>query len=260
VEKEDPDSEFWELVERSAGPVSEVRHAERGYSSDVTAVAECAAGPLFIKAVRETSRQASSMAREADINPYVRSVSPALRWRLSEAGWIILAFDAAPGRHADFAPGSPDLPAVTGAIDAIGRIKCPDVARDWPETRWDRFSGATAVFTGNSLLYTDINPDNMLIRDGGISVVDWSWPTRGAAFIDPACLVVQLVAAGHGPADAEEWVQRCAAWRKADPAAVDAFAAATVRMYEHFENRDPAPWRKAMTQAAAAWAEHRGAI
>ena len=43
------------------------------------------------------------------------------------------------------------------------------------------------------------------------------------------------------------------------PPRVDAFAAATVRMYQRFEQRDPAPWRKAMTAAASGWAEHTGA-
>src|SRR5262245_22774625 len=46
--------------------------------------------------------------------------------------------------------------------------------------------------------------------------------------------------------------------READPAAVDAFAAATVRMYQRFQQLDPEPWRKAMTAAAFGWAEHRG--
>jgi len=188
----------------------------------------------------------------------VRSVSPALRWQLSESGWIILAFDVVTGSYADFAPGSPDLPAVADAVNAIGAIDCPDIARDWHETRWDWFTDQEHLFAGETLLYTDINPDNFLITSSGASVVDWSWPTRGAGFIDPACLVVQLVAAGHTAAEAEGWAERCTAWRTADPAAINAFAAATVSMYRRFEERDPAPWRSAMTKAVSAWAAHRG--
>jgi hypothetical protein len=260
MRKPDPGSEFWALIEPYTGTISEAHHTERGYSSDVTVIVECAAGQLFLKAVREPSRQASSLAREAEINPYVRSVSPALRWHLHDQGWIVLAFDAVSGKYADFRPGSPDLPAVADAVNAIGAIDCPDVARDWPETRWDRFTDHPAAFAGDTLLYTDVNPDNLLVGSVGVSVVDWSWPTRGAGFIDPACLAVQLVSAGHTPAGAEEWAQRCTAWQSAEQGAIDAFAAATVRMYEHFENRDPAPWRKAMTEAAAAWATHRKAL
>jgi hypothetical protein len=258
MDQQDPGEEIWVLAAPYTGAVSAVRHAECGYSSDITAIVECATGPVFLKAARESSPDASSLEREAQINPYVRSVSPALRWQVRQGGWIILAFDVVPGTHADFAPGSPDLPAVADAVGAIGAIDCPEVARDWRETRWDWFTDQAPLFAGNTLLYTDINPDNFLVTGSGVSVVDWSWPTRGAGFIDPACLVVQLVAAGHTAERAEGWGQRCAAWRTADPDAVSAFAQATVRMYQHFENRDPAPWRKAMTEAATAWAAYRG--
>jgi Ser/Thr protein kinase RdoA (MazF antagonist) len=140
------------------------------------------------------------------------------------------------------------------------RITLPPVARDWRESRYDRYANGTeGLFAGGTLLHGDINPDNLLTGpDGDITIVDWSWPTHGAAFIDPACLVVQLIAAGHTPAQAEDWAARCTAWREADPAAIDAFAAATVRMYQRFEQLAPEPWRKAMTAAAASWAEHRG--
>jgi hypothetical protein len=259
VGKPDPGRDFWALIEPHTGVITAAYHTTRGYSSDVTVIVECTGGPLFVKAVREPSQHESSLAREAAINPYVRSVSPALRWRLRERGWNVLAFDAVPGNYADFTPGSADLPAVVDAVNAIGAIDCPDVASAWPEIRWNRFTSDPALLAGDRLLYTDINPDNLLICSGGISVVDWSWPTRGAGFIDPACLVVQLVAAGHTPAGAEEWARQCAAWQSADSEAIDVFAAATVRMYDHFEKRDPAPWRKAMTEAAASWAAHRGA-
>jgi hypothetical protein len=260
MEKRDPDSEFWALIAPYTGAISATNHTELGYSSDITAIVECAAGAVFLKAVREPSPHASSFVREAQINPYVRSVSPALRWHLRDLDWIVLAFDVVLGANADFAPGSPDLPAIADAVNAIGAIGCPDVARDWPETRWDRFTDQAPLFTGEALLYTDINPDNMIMGSSGVSLVDWSWPTRGAGFIDPACLVVQLVAAGHTATEAEEWAQRCTAWQSADPAAINAFAESTVRMYQHFENRDPAPWRKAMTRAAATWASHRSRI
>jgi hypothetical protein len=255
--KEDPGSGFWTLIAPHTGAISAVRHSERGYSSDVTAIVECAAGPVFIKAVRESSPHVSSLEREAEINPHVRSVSPALRWQLHESDWIVLAFDVVQGTYADFRPGSADLPAVVNALNAIGAIDCPDVAMNWKVKRWDRFTGKASMLAGDALLYTDINPDNLIMSSTGLSVVDWSWPTRGAGFIDPACLVIQLIAAGHSPIEAEQWAQRCTAWQSADPAAIDAFAVATVRMYQHFQNRDPSPWRKAMTQAVIAWATHR---
>jgi hypothetical protein len=255
--KPDPGPQFWSLIEPHTGPVHAVHHTTRGYTSNVTAIVHGEAGPVFVKAARDPGPHVSSLQREAAINPYVRSVSPALRWQQHRDGWIVLGFDVTAGAYADFTPGSPDLPAVVDAIAAIGKLSCPDIAREWVETRWDRFTDRPELFAGDALLYTDISPDNVLIGDCGVSVVDWSWPTRGAAFIDPACLVVQLVAAGHSPADAEGWASRCPVWSAADPVAVDAFAAATMHMYRHFEERDPAPWRTAMTNAVTSWAEHR---
>ncbi|MFD1535587.1 hypothetical protein [Nonomuraea guangzhouensis] len=37
---------------------------------------------------------------------------------------------------------------------------------------------------------TDYNPLNMLIAEGRALLIDWAWPTRGAGWIDPACLKV----------------------------------------------------------------------
>ncbi|MDS1269276.1 hypothetical protein RIF23_03080 [Lipingzhangella sp. LS1_29] len=117
----------------------------------------------------------------------------------------------------------------------------------------------TALLRGNSLLYVDINPSNFVVGESRSWVVDWAWPTRGAGFIDPALLVVQLVAARHEPAEAEGWAEKCDAWTSADRDAVDAFAAATVRMYREHAKRFPdQQWRKAMVVAAESWATHRG--
>ncbi|MFI1377799.1 hypothetical protein [Embleya sp. NPDC020886] len=111
------------------------------------------------------------------------------------------------------------------------------------------------------MLYTDINPDNLLIGTTTTWAVDWSWPTRGAGFIDPACLVVQLIAAGQSALSAESWVSHCTAWAKADPTAIGTFAGATARMYRTFAERKPdAAWLGAMAAAARKWASHRGVL
>jgi hypothetical protein len=162
-----------------------------------------------------------------------------------------------PPRNTPAVPDPPNSPPIRRTRAHRKAIECPEVARRWPETRWDRFTDQPSLFAGDALLYTDINPSNLIMGSLGVAVVDWSWPTRGAGFIDPACLVLQLVAAGHTAAQAEEWAQRCTAWQDADPKAINAFAQATLRMYQYFETRDPAPWRTAMTHAATTWATHR---
>jgi hypothetical protein len=249
------------LIGQHTGPIVEAARTPRGFTSDYTGIIRADSGCVFVKAVRDPGRQVSSLEREAAINPAVRHLSPALRWQARGHGWFALGFQHAPGTHASFQPGSPDLPAVVHGIEHISTITLPPVARDWRESRYDRYAnGAAGLFAGGTLLHGDINPDNLLVGpDGDVTIVDWSWPTHGAAFIDPACLAVQLIAAGHTPAQAEHWAARCTAWRNAVPAAVDAFAAATVRMYQRFEHLDPEPWRKAMTTAATSWVEYRGA-
>jgi hypothetical protein len=250
------------LIEQHTGPILEAARTPRGHTSDYTGTIRAASGSVFVKAGRDPGRLVSSLEREAAINPAIAHITPALHWQERGHGWHALGFHHATGRHASFEPGSPDLPAVTRAIERITATPLPAAARDWRENRYDRYAnGTAALLAGRTLLHGDINPDNLLLTpDADVTIVDWSWPTHGAAFIDPACLAVQLIAAGHTPAQAESWAARCTGWREADPAAVDAFAAATVRMYQRFEQLDPEPWRKAMTAAATSWAEHRGQL
>jgi hypothetical protein len=254
-----PDPGLATLIETRTGPILEAERPPRGYTSDYTGIIRTASGRVFIKAARDPGRLTSSVEREAAVNPAVQHIAPPLLWQARGNGWIALAFQHVPGTHASFAPESADLPAVTRAIDRISQIALPPVAKDWRENRYDRYAdGTKALLAGRTLLHGDINPDNLLVTaDGEVTIVDWSWPTHGAAFIDPACLAVQLIAAGHAPAQAEGWAARCTAWQEAGPAAVDAFAAATLRMYQRFEQIDPEPWRKTMTAAAATWVDHR---
>lgn len=89
--------------------------------------------------------------------------------------------------------------------------------------RWaDRV--APEVVDGQTLVHTDVTPHNFLIHEGGMTVVDWSMPCRGAAWIDTALMVVRLVRAGHSPEQAEGWAGQILVWSTARPEAVDAFA------------------------------------
>ena len=204
----------------------------------------------------------TSLLRERDIAPYVESVSPALLWTAEDADWVVLGYEAVEAaRPANFRPGSTDLHTIVHLVQQIGRIPLPDVAADWRETRWDRFAHdeeEAALFAGDALLYTDIHPNNFLITSGRAWVVDWSWPTRGAAFIDPAILALQLIAAGHTPAGAEAAVAYLPGWKGGAPCAITAFAAAQARMYSAFAARKPGEkWLKALLTAAEEWTAHR---
>jgi hypothetical protein len=260
--KTDPGPEFWELVHTRSGEIHEARHTEHGSTSDVTALVRSESGSVFVKATRATRGQGhvKSIEREAAINPYVPS--PKLLWTLRQDGWIILGFEVVDGRESNFDPGSTDLQAVVSVIDRIADTEVPKLAQEWAEDRWDRYCDGMdhLLLRGDTIVHGDINPNNFLMSAGGTSatLVDWAWPTVGAGFIDPACLVVQLIASGHNAESAESWASRCRTWTGADPQAIDVFAAATVRMWQRLTDRNPGEeWLRAMLAAARSWATHR---
>jgi hypothetical protein len=257
--------EILALARPYTGPTADVRPLGDGRSySDYTGVVTGARGAYFVKAMRNRGWRRESILRERAVNPFVRTVSPALRWSAEDADWIVLGFEVLPGRRPDLRPGSPDLPAVARLLTAMGAVGLPACARDWTEVRWDRFAAGedeSRCFRGEALLHADLNPANLQMHEGRCWALDWGWPTRGAAFIDPAMLVVQLVAAGHRPGAAEAWAAACPAWAGADPRAVDAFAAASVRMWWDMVRRAPdRPARRALAEAAESWATHRGMV
>ena len=253
-----------DLIQPHTGPRMVPRPAaSRGYSSDFAALIEGEKNTFFVKAMRNRpGGDRASIIRESTINPFLRSVTPALLWSAENHEWVVLGFEYVDGRPSSFETGSEDLPAITDLLNRIGDLALPAVALDWPETRWDRFATSAQeaeLFRGDALLHTDINENNLLVGSDRAWAVDWAWPSRGAGFIDPATLVVQLIAAGHDPASAESWAARCEAWAKADPLAIDAFAAADVRMSWRFALRRPEEtWLRALAEAAEAWAAHRG--
>ncbi|WP_258038793.1 aminoglycoside phosphotransferase family protein [Streptomyces sp. SM12] len=234
----------------------------RGFGSDLTAVVNCAHGPFFVKAVRNSrGGRRSSIIREKQINPAVQPLSPPLMWTAENEEWIVLGFSEVTGHRADFSPDSTDLATAARLVDAIGDAETPAFTRSWREERWDRFAASpeqAGQFRGTTLVHGDINPSNFVIGAEQSWVVDWAWPTLGAGFVDPACLVVQLVSAGHAPEAAEQWAARCRGWQEADPEAIDAFTLATVRRWDAWVARRPdTDWLRAMRDAAHSWAGYR---
>jgi Ser/Thr protein kinase RdoA (MazF antagonist) len=77
---------------------------------------------------------------------------------------------------------------------ATALTPCPEVKVQAATARW---AGRIPpeVIDGNTLVHTDVTPYNFLIHGGSMTVVDWSMPCRGAAWIDTALMVVQLIRA-----------------------------------------------------------------
>ncbi|MFI9047285.1 aminoglycoside phosphotransferase [Streptomyces sp. NPDC053427] len=246
------------VIEARTGPVLKAEPVSGGLNSEIAARVHTSTGTVFIKGLRQDHRRVWTQKREADINPHVRDLAPALLWRAEDAGWDLIAFEDIQGRHADYAPGSPHIPLVADTMTRLSAVQAPDIAlRDMPDRMKDH-TDTPELFAGNTLLHTDWFPTNVLITGGRAVLVDWAWASRGAPWIDPALWVVWLVKSGHTPAQADQWAARVPAWRTAPAEGVNAFAAATVSVWEQITDGDPEPWTLDMLMAARRWAAHRG--
>jgi len=98
-----------DAIEARTGRIASVRIATAGQNSPLAAIIETADGKVFAKGMPSGHRRVITQAREAAVAPFVRDISPALLWHFDEAGWNVLGYEYAPGRHADYTPGSPDL-------------------------------------------------------------------------------------------------------------------------------------------------------
>jgi len=100
----------------------------------------------------------------------------------------------------------------------------------------------------------------VLVAEDRAWLIDWAWPTLGAAWTDPACWVLRLMASGgHTAHRAERQASRLPAFRAADPAHIDLFAYANVRLWDEIAQSSTSGWTATMAQAAKSWAAHRQA-
>ncbi|MFD4541419.1 hypothetical protein [Streptomyces bauhiniae] len=158
-------------------------------------------------------------------------------------------------RHADYAPGSPDLSLIARALVELQDAPCPNIELKRAEDRWSGYAGPAGAgpFVGDTLLHTDLAPDNVLVNDRA-HLVDWAWPTRGAAWIDPAVLILRLMDAGHTAEAADAWSrERFRSWATAPHAAVTAFGEANARTWDEIARNDPQNWKRRMALHAHAW-------
>jgi hypothetical protein len=189
------------IAERT-GPVRSARTVTAGLNSELAAVLDTEAGTVFVKGLPQDHQGAVRQRREAVINPYVRAIAPRLLWHHQAADWNLLAFEYLPGaRHADYAPGSSDLKLVIGVMHQLAALRCPDLPEmKHARQRWAAYvdhDQDLSLLDGNALLHTDFNPLNILITPDKTWIIDWAWPTTGAAFIDPACFLLRAMTAGH---------------------------------------------------------------
>jgi hypothetical protein len=132
-----------DAIQSRIGTVLGAETASAGLNSALAAVLRTAAGTVFVKGLRTEHPGAVAQQREALINPHVLDVAPRLLWRIEVDGWDLLAFEHVRGGHADYSPGSADLPKVVEAINLLAKVPCPKLPLKRAEQRW----GATSTTT-----------------------------------------------------------------------------------------------------------------
>jgi hypothetical protein len=254
-----------QAIESHTGPITAIRIASAGQNSPLAAIIDARACTVFVKGLPSSHRRVITQAREAAVAPLVKEISPALLWHFDEAGWNVLGYQYAPGRHADYSPGSPDLDRLVQLMNALSAIKVPDNPGLFKraEDRWKPYLDdpeTAAVFAGQVLTHSDWTPDNVLVSEHRAWLIDWAWPTLGAAWTDPACWVLRLIASGgHTAQEAERQASRLPAFQGADPAHIDLFADANVRLWGEIAQASTSDWTAKMAQAAQSWAAFRQA-
>ncbi|MEU7967326.1 aminoglycoside phosphotransferase [Streptomyces sp. NPDC049097] len=242
-------------VEAHTGPVVRADTASAGVNSGIAATVSTAATTLFVKGVPADHPQVRTQRREAAINPYLPAASPRMLWHVHAGGWDLIGYQRLTGRHADYTPGSPDLPLVAHAVNELQARPCPDIELKRAEQRWSSYAGSSDLSTlaGDTLLHTDLAPHNVLVDDRA-HIIDWAWPTRGAAWIDPAVLILRLMEAGHTAPAADDWAcEHIPSWRPAPHPDVLAFSRANAAAWDEIARNDPQGWKKEMSRHAHDW-------
>lgn len=245
-------AEARQAVADKAGPIRAASTAGGGMNSGIAALLDTDSGPVFVKGIPADHPQAPAQQREAAINPHLPRACPRLYWHLEVGGWVLLGYEVLAGRHADYAPGSPDLPLVA-ALAELQEVTAPaDIAVKAAEQRWAAYAppSTAPLFAGDTLLHTDFAPDNVLI-DQRAHLIDWAWPTRGAAWIDPAVLILRLVDAGHTVDEADAFARTFPSWQAADLAAKAAFGTANGALWREIASEEASPWKVGMAAHAA---------
>lgn len=238
-----------EGIREHVGDIDRCEEIEVGQSSNFAAVLHRdGQAPLFVKGVEGVSPPMRWLRNEAELGELVSGVAPAVRFSADIEDWLVVGSEYVHGRRAQLQPGSADLARVAATINRIGNIEAPGLRpleQRWQSAWWAKLGQerpevvgnwdldeltaweqkAPALVTGGCLLHTDLHADQFLIPvTGDIRVIDWGWPARGAAWVDPAFMVIRLIEAGHRAAEAETWARKSTRWREATEEEITAFA------------------------------------
>lgn len=128
-------------VEQHTGSILSAETTVGGVNSGIAVIVRTAHSVLFVKGVPADHPQVRTQQREAEINPYLPAACPRLLWHVREGGWDLIGYERIVGRHANYSPGSPDLPLVARALAELQNTPCPDIELKRAEDRWSGYAG-----------------------------------------------------------------------------------------------------------------------
>jgi len=230
------------LEQRLGTQVANSTSQPGGYTATLASRLELTdGGRVFVKGIPVGHPLERSYAAEAHAAAALPEDAPVpLLLGTVEDEWLLLVFEDVEGREPDLQPGSDELPALLDSVAELHRVLRPSPLADLPPARhaygqlltgwsklathpphdldpwaWHNLDKLIAMESawlpwsdGDTMLHTDLRPDNLIYRpvDGKVLVVDWAQAAQGAAWLDLAGLVPHLVRAGHSPREAEQLV------------------------------------------------------
>lgn len=253
---------------------------------------------VFAKALPASHPMIGLYRAEAEVSAHLPADAPVPQLlSIVDDEWLVLVFTDIDGTKPNLRPGSPELGGVLASLGRLARTLTPsplanapgvldDLApllRGWQELQarpeveldpWARehLDSLVALESawhpwadGNTLLHNDIRAETMVrIGPARVLVVDWCYPARGAAWLDTASLVPQLIMAGHAVAKAERLVLRRPELVDVPAWAITGFATALAGHWERSarlpEQAGVRGQRNHQARAAAAalrWVAHR---
>ncbi|MGC5345760.1 hypothetical protein [Streptomyces sp. DT171] len=242
-------------IEARTGPVRSASEPDAGVMSAFVARLVSEDGEFFAKGTPTIAPDAWTYRHEARVTKHV-PMSPVPLWEAEGGGWTFYGYSVAPGRHADFTFGSPDLGPVTEAITLLSALPWPDAISKRPLR--DRLGpyipeGESPALAGSALVHTDLGEANILIDGGTAHLVDWSLSCPGPDWADAALWIPRLIAAGHRFKEADALTRIVPAYAKADPAALATFARTIRAFWQRRAEEAPMPHRAVLLAAAVEW-------
>lgn len=214
-----------EVERRLGATVVDSYSRDSGYTPGLASVLLCADGSRhFIKAASTRAQRYAATSYQEEARK-ARTLppglpAPRLRWTIGGGQadeWIVLGFEFAEGSQpsrpwstADLATASDLMVRIADQLTpapGLGVETFAEAFGTWPAL-WnevavedadfafaEELEGLAARFAevteGETLVHADVRDDNLLIRpDGSMVLCDWSWPVRGARWLDSLLLLI----------------------------------------------------------------------